>query len=212
MIRNDYLMRAIQQLSQAFGQLIAGKDAESPTDSLDIIEAHIADALNTRREFLFSQDIATVGEFDPRLAAELGRMFALHARVALKTGRADLAPLSTAWAFRCLIRALGQIDTPSALLAEAELTSMLRHDVTEIHGAQFALPAYVALFDFARRTKRVSRAEDSLFAAISLGAPSEIVNTGRQFFAGLLDLDDGELAQYQTSRDEIRELLDELDS
>ena len=141
MIRNDYLMRAIQRLSQAFGQLIAGKDAESPTDNLDIIEAHIADALNTRREFLFSQDITTVGEFDPRLAAELGRMFALHAAVAVKADHGELAQLSTTWAFRCLMRALQQIDTPSALMAESELTALLRHDVARRYGSEVARPA-----------------------------------------------------------------------
>ena len=47
MIRNDYLMRSIQQLSQAFGQILSGKDIESPEYTLDQIQTAIADVFNT---------------------------------------------------------------------------------------------------------------------------------------------------------------------
>ncbi len=210
MIRNDYLMRSIQQLSQAFGQILAGKDIESPEHTLDQIQTAIADAFNTRPEFIFSEDIESVDEFDPRLAAELGRLFALHARTSFAANRDDLARLSTPWAIRCLTHALGQIDTTSALIAESELTAFLRHDVAQTHASALALPAYEALFDFARRNRRITQAEDALFAAISLGAKPEVVEAGRLFFSELLHMDDDELARGQTSRAEIHEVLAEL--
>jgi len=212
MIRNDYLMRSIQQLSQAFGQILSGKDIDSPQHSLDRIEACIADALNIRPEFLFSEDIATVGEFDPRLAAELGRMFSLHACTSIAANRTDLARLSTPWAIHCLSHALGQIDTHSALIAESELTAFLRHDVAQTYAAALALPAYEALFDFARRNRRITQAEDALFAAISLGASTDVVDAGRLFFSELLNMDEEELARSQTTRAEINEVLAELRS
>jgi hypothetical protein len=107
---------------------------------------------------------------------------------------------------------LGQIDTTSALIAESELTAFLRHDVAQTHASALALPSYEALFDFARRNRRVTQAEDALFAAISLGAGPDVVEAGRLFFSELLHMDDHELARSQTSRAEIQEVLADLRS
>lgn len=212
MIKNDYLMKAIDRLAQAFGQLITGPEQNSPQDCLDVIESHLAEAMNTRKELLFSQDISAVDGYDPRLAAELGRMFGLHARVALEAQAYDVAQASTQWAVRCLVRGIQQSSTPTAMMAEHELVAMLKHDLVARYANNLALSAYIELFDFARRTTRVPQAEDALFAAIELGAPPEFAERGRQFFMSLLELEEDSLSAHETSVAEIQEILEDLAS
>ncbi|MGM0576941.1 MAG: DUF6483 family protein [Myxococcota bacterium] len=75
------------------------------------------------------------------------------------------------------------------------------------------LTAQMHLLDFHEAAGRFAKAEDALFKALDVAGPhAELIERGRRFYRGLLDLDDEALESGDLPRDEVRESLEDLES
>ncbi len=211
MLQNDFLMRAIRRLAQAFGEFIAGKAAENPQASLLQIENLLAESLNTRRQFLFDE-LAAKSDIEPRLAVEYGRLLALHANLAVQAGNQDLAALSSLQAAGFLKRGLVHQATESTLEAELRLVEFLRSDAGHVLPPQTVQESLKQLFRFSIATGRTAKAEDYFFMAVDGEADDTFrAEAIRAFENARARLNSQvELAEDELSLDELDALLAEL--
>ena len=184
MLQNDFLMRAIQRLAQAFGEFIAGKAAENPQASLLEIENLLAESLNTRRQFLFDE-LASKSEIEPRLAVEYGRLLALYANLAVQCGDEELAALGSKQAARFLQLGLGKQWSESSKEAELRLVELVRSEAGQFITEAGVVALLKELFRFAVETDRSAKAEDYLFMVLDRGEDLAFRDKGIAAFSAL---------------------------
>jgi len=210
-IQQDFLMRVIEKLAAAFFRIIAGKVDDEPAEAIREIENALAEALNTRRETLYAQPPDLFDDFDARLAAQVGRMFALHATLSARLGRKRDMERSLRMAIAALRKGLvtdvdeaGPIaaDTLDELL-EGELPLPL--DEAEVGGL------FRDLFEYNVALRRWADAEDHLFHALRFSDDADALRRrGIRFYDMLLELDDEDLDEGGLPRDEVVEAREDL--
>jgi hypothetical protein len=213
-IQQNAVLRMIAQLQAAFGRIFAGDkdDVEDKKRALFKLEGVLADVFRTRRELLFMRPEEMIEEFDPRLAAEVGRIFLVHADLSKSQGLDEADERSYRLAIQCLRGGLGEElghtdktsnDLMRKLLRARRITSVL-------DGDQMA-ETWRDIFEIEARRQHYAHAEDALFHAIDLADDSsDHVKRGMRFYETLLKLPDEVLEEGDLPRIEVQEALQEL--
>ena len=191
MIRNDYLMRLIEKLSQAFFNLVAGKSATPDETTASDVERLLSESLNANPMFLFSHLDAVLDDCDPRLAFELMRLLKLHA----ESTSSSKAEKSFHYAAKFAVLARGSQNEEAALDALRDLHTRIDLDAEMLE----------ALMDDELSHGRIATAENLLFEILDVEATPERIERANAFFDRLEILDDDALARGNFSKAEINE-------
>lgn len=211
-IRQDFILRMIEQLAEAFGRIFAGDTVDDEQRALFEIEGALAKTFRTRRELLFMHPEDNIEEFDPRLSAEVGRMFLEHARLSDSQGRPSASDRSFELGIQCLRNAIGEELSHSDMTSTDLMRELLRSErITTVLGADDMAETWRDIFEEEARLQHYPAAEDALFHAIDLAPnPTDHVRRGIRFFENLLKLPDEVLDESDLPRVEVEEALEEL--
>lgn len=212
-IRQDLIMKMIEQLAETFQRIFAGDSHQDPERQLIELEGALAKIFRTRRELLFMQPMQMIEEFDGRLNAEVGRAFVEHARLNEKLGRPELADRSWELAIEALRRGVGVDLQTSSENSNDVLRGMMRGEV----GGRFLTPSEMAdlwrdIFETESAAQRFDLAEDALFHAIDLADdPTDHVLRGIRHYRSLRQFSEEKLDEAGLPIDEVEATLDELE-
>src|SRR5699024_3799834 len=112
-IRQDYLLRMIEELADSYDNLFGGADTnplenvEDRQRALFEVEGILAEVFRTRRELLFVRPEEMIEDFDPRLSAEVGRFFLRYAELSDAQGAAQAAERAFSLGVMALRNGLG---------------------------------------------------------------------------------------------------------
>ncbi len=212
-IRQDFLLRMLEELADAFERIF--KDNEQVDDeerALFEIEGLLAEVFRTRRELLFMRPEEFIEDFDPRLAAEVGRLFLKHSELSAAQGDEHAAQRSFALAIQCMRGGLGQelshYDGGSNELMRELLRS---RQTTTVMSAEEMADTWRNIFEIEARRQHYPEAEDALFSAIDMADdPSDHVARGIRFFEALQKLPDELLEERGFPRRDVDEALEDL--
>lgn len=217
-IRQDFLLRMMKQLADSYADLFAGPDGEllteiaDPAGTLFALEGVLAEVFRTRRELIFVRPEEMIEEFDPRLSAEVGRLFLRYSELSDQLGHAQPAERAYQLAVTCLRGGLGCELSHYEEGSNGLMRELLRTErVTQALGAEEMAETWRKIFEIESRLQRYDFAEDAIFAAIALAAdPTDHIQRGMRFYQALLKLPDEMLDEVDMPRDEIEETLQEL--
>ncbi|MBA2664153.1 MAG: hypothetical protein H0U74_17815 [Bradymonadaceae bacterium] len=214
-IRQDFIMRMIEQLAAAFSRVFAGQPVSEISDpQLAMVELDdaLSEVLHVRAELLDVQPEDMLEAFTPQLAAEAARIFVARAQLARRLGRAQAWQVSVRFATRGLAEGIGHGFHTGQGTAIDLLREVLRDEtLASAHSNQELSVLWTTIFEHEASRRRLATAEDAIFAAIALGTETEkLQERGLLFFTQLLELDDEDIAQGGLTRAEIVEALAEL--
>lgn len=212
-IRQDLIMKMIEQLAETFQRIFAGDSHEDPEREIIELEAALAEVFRTRRELLFMKPMQMIEEFDGRLNAEVGRVFVEHARLHQELGRPEQADRSWHLAIEALRRGVGVDLHTSDENANDVLREILRSEI----GPRFLdtkemVDLWREIFETAAAAQRFDRAEDALFHAIDLADdPTDHIRRGIRHYKTLRQFSEELLEDAGLPIDEVEETLAELE-
>jgi hypothetical protein len=211
-IRQDFILRMIEQLAAAFGRIFAGDRVEDESRAIYELEGVLADVFRTRRELLFMSPEDNIEQFDSRLAAEVGRMLLEHSRLSTSQGRPEAAQRSFELAIQCLRGGIGEELSHTDKTSTDLMRELLRADKTAtVLDAEQMSETWRDIFELEARRQHYAQAEDALFHAIDLADdPTDHVKRGIRFYETLLKLSDEMLEEGDLPRVEVEEALQEL--
>jgi hypothetical protein len=213
-IRQDLIMKMIEQLAETFQRIFAGDSHEDPERALIEIETALAEVFRTRRELLFMKPMQMIEEFDGRLNAEVGRVFVEHARLHAERGRRHQADRSYELGIEALRRGVGVDLQTCDQNANDVLRELMRGDV----GPRFLSTEEMAdlwreVFETEAAAQRLDLAEDALFHAIDLADnPDDHIARGIRHYKTLRQFSDEQLERAGLPRDEVDDTLAELET
>jgi hypothetical protein len=218
-IRQDFLLRMMKQLADSYAGLFCGPEGEPKAEvedkerALFEVEGVLAEVFRTRRELLFVRPEEMIEDFDPRLAAQVGRFFLRYSELAEAQGHAQPAERAYELAILCLRGGLGcelsHNDEGSNGLMRQELRS---ERITRVLDSEEMAEIWRKIFEIESRLQRYDHAEDAIFAAIALAKdPTDHVQRGMRFYRALLKLPDEVLEEADLPREEVEEALEELE-
>lgn len=217
-IRQDFLLRMMKQLADSYADLFAGPDGEplteikDPAGTLFALEGVLAEVFHTRRELIFVRPEEMIEEFDPRLAAEVGRLFLRYCELNEQLGHMQPAERAYQLAVRCLRGGLGCELSHTEEGSNGLMRALLRTErITQVLSAEEMAEVWRKIFEIESRLQRYDLAEDAIFAAIALATdPADHIQRGMRFYQALLKLPDEMLDEVDMPRDEVEETLQEL--
>lgn len=211
-IRQDMILKMIQQLAETFQRIFAADSARDPERAVIDLEGALAQVFRTRRELLFMQPMQMIREFDGRLNAEIGRVFVEHARLNEQLGRQDEAHRSYHLAIEALRRGVGVDLQTSDQNANDVLRELLRGPIAlRFLSAEEIADLWREIFETEAAAQRLDQAEDALFHAIDLADnPHEHILRGVRHYRTLRQFSDEQLEDFGLPRDEVDATLEEL--
>lgn len=218
-IRQDFLLRMMKQLADSYAGIFMGPDGKKTAEIADKpgalfeVEGILAEVFRTRRELLFVRPEEMIEDFDPRLAAEVGRLFLRYSELAESQGHAQTAERSYGLGILCLRNGLGcelshEEDGSNALMREVLRT----REIQAVMSREERAEVWRKIFEIESRLQRYGLAEDAIFAAVELAEdPTDHAQRGIRYYNGLLKLPDEMLDEVDMPRDEIQEAIAELE-
>lgn len=214
MIKNDYLMRIIEQATAVLGRVLRLLQ----NDQIEQAETLIGEALGEYTGLTLDeldalpaeQLLARVGHFQQGGLGQqlmLAELLQTRARVALARGDDEMALYAALRALQIrLTLALGH-DVSNARLDSA-IDDLLR---TQLADVRLPTATLAQLFDYYEKTTQFDRAENVLWTLIDDHFTDEdMVQAGLAFYERLLRKSDSELRTGNLSRAEVEEAFDEL--
>ncbi|RLE24506.1 MAG: hypothetical protein DRJ65_09720 [Acidobacteria bacterium] len=215
MLRQDYILRMIQQLAQAVARLTAKARTEEPA----AVHAELHDALKdlTGLDFdvLDSLPLAAVlqvleADNDPNPARILAiaECSFIRARLADAADQVDIALRARVMALTLYLETFTLFRHEALAEAEKRAEDLL----ADLGGIDLPRDTILRLFRYRSATGRFADAENSLFDLVDRGlANSAVIGEGQKFYRRLLDLEDAQLAAGELPRDEVIEGQAELE-
>ncbi|MFB6375964.1 MAG: DUF6483 family protein [Bradymonadaceae bacterium] len=213
-IRADSILQMVRKLATTYEEIVAEGQPDKRA-TLEQIDQALADAFRSRPETLHMQVDHGIDEIDERLAAEVGRLLILRARVADELGNAELSDTSLEFACRSLLEA-AELSFHGAADEETTPLDLLRDVARSDRAADVMTPDEIAeiwrvAFRIEADRQHFPAAEDALFHALELTSnPGEIVEAGIAFYERLRELPDEVLERRGLPRQEVEAALEEL--
>jgi hypothetical protein len=209
-IQQNAILQMVEILADAFEENIAADIDEDR--ALFAIEEALAEVFRTRRELLFMRPEEMIEEFDPRLAAEVGRLFYEHSRISESQGHAEASAYSYALSVQALRMSVGQSLSRSQEDATDLMRRMLRSErILTVLDAEQMAETWRDIFEHEARSQHHALAEDALFHAIDLSAePTDHIRRGLRHYDKLLKLPDDVLEEGGLTRAEAEQAAREL--
>lgn len=212
-IRQDFLIRMLEELADAFERIFKDSgNVEDKDRALFEIEGILAEVFRTRRELLFMRPEEMIEDFDPRLAAEVGRLFLKHSELCEAKGQEHAAQRSFELGIKCLRGGLGQEISHADGGSNELMREMLRSRKTAtVMSADEMADTWRNIFEIEARRQHYPEAEDALFCAVDMASdPSDHVARGVRFFEALQKLPDELLEERGFPRQDVDEALEDL--
>ena len=216
MLRQDYILRMIQQLAQAVARLTARARTEDPAVVYAELHEALKDLTGLDFDVLDSLPLASVlqvleADNDPNPARVLAiaECSFIRARLADATDQKDTALRARVMALTLYLETFTLFRHEA--LAQAE--NRAEHLLTEFEAIDLPRDTILRLFRYRAATGRFAEAENALFDLVERGlASSAVIDEGRAFYRRLLDLEDEQLAAGELPRDEVIDGLAELEA
>lgn len=210
-IQQNAILQMVEILADAFEENIAA-DIDDEDRALFAIEEALAEVFRTRRELLFMRPEEMIEEFDPRLAAEVGRLFYEHSRISQSQGHDQAGAHSYALAVQALRMSVGQSLSRSQEDATDLMRRILRSErILSVLGAEQMAETWRDIFEHEARSQHHALAEDALFHAIDLSdQPTDHIRRGLRYYDKLLELPDEVLQEGGLTRTEAQNARQEL--
>lgn len=216
MLKQDYILRMIEQLAQVFGRLMGRIRSEDPTVIHREIEEALKDLTGLDFDVLDSLPLPAVlsvlqshSEPNPARVLAIADCSFLRSRLADAAGQANTALRTRIMALTLYLEALA-LFRHEALAPAIQRTEKLIDDLQA-----FDLPKETLLRLFRYRTDegRFDQAENLLFEMLDRGTPNDTLSDeGKAFYRGLLALNDSELEAGNLPRDEVLDGLSDFEA
>lgn len=214
MLKQDYVLRMIDQLARAVGRLVARmrqedreKVEESIGNTLEELTGLRFDLLDTLSLEALLKILEVDGERDPARCLAIAEMCLLRSELDRKDGFETKASNLQVRALTLFLEALF-VFRHAALAPTEERVERLVADL-----GVFDLPpeTLIRLFRYRASQGRFADAEDALFELVGRGLDDDGPRAeGRAFYERLLTLDDATLEAGRLPRDEVEEALADL--
>lgn len=209
----------MKQLADSYAGIFLGPDGKKSVEITDEpgalfeLEGVLAEVFRTRRELLFVRPEEMIEDFDPRLAAEVGRLFLRYAELSESQGHPQAAERGYELGVLCLKNGLGCELSHEEDGSNALMRAVLRtRKVSTVLSKDEQAEVWRKIFEIEARLQRYDHAEDAIFAAVALADdPTDHAQRGIRFYNGLLKLPDELLEEVDMPRDEIQEAIEELE-
>ena len=211
-IRQDLILKMIEQLAETFQRIFAGDKDSEPERAIFELEGALAKVFRTRRELLFMRPMEMIEEFDGRLNAEVGRLFVEHARLSEELGRGQDVKRSYHLAIEALRRGVGVDLQTTDENSNDVLRELLRSQVGPAYLDRSEMcDLWRDIFETEAAAQRFDLAEDALFHAIDLAEdPADHVARGIRHYDTLQQFSNEQLRACGLPADEVRATLAEL--
>lgn len=218
-IRQDFLIRMMKQLADSYAGIFVGPegkeiiDVDDKAGALFEVEGVLAEVFRTRRELLFVRPEEMIEDFDPRLAAEVGRLFLRYSELAESQGHAQPAERSYELGVICLRDGLGCELSNTEEGANGLMREVLRtRKIATVLDSEARAEVWRRIFEIESRLQCYDLAEDAIFEAVNLADdPTDHAQRGIRFYKSLLKLPDEVLDEVDLPRDEVEEAIVELE-
>ena len=216
MLRQDYILRMIQQLAQAVARLTARAKTEDPAVVRGELDEALKDLTGLDFDVLDSLPLAAVlqvleADNDPNPA----RILAIAECSFIRARLADAADQNET-ALRARVMALTlYLETFTLFRHEAlaEAENRAERLLTDLETVDLPRDTILRLFRYRSATGRFAEAENALFELVERGlANSAVVAEGQEFYRRLLDLEDAQLEAGKLPRDEVIDGQAELEA
>lgn len=214
MLKQDYILRMIEQVGKAFARLMARARTEEPAVVHQELEETLKDMTGLSFDVLDSLPLPTVltildshSDPDPARLLAIAECSFVRARLADGDQQAATAHRARVTALTLYLEALTLFRHEAVAEAEGRAEELM----TILEGFDLPHETTLRLFRFRSATGRFADAENALFELIqSRPADQGLVEEGLKFYQHLLSLDDGELQAGSLPRSEVLESLEEL--
>ena len=214
MLRQDYILRMIEQVAQAFGQLMARSRTADPAVVHQELDEALKDLTGLSFEVLDSLPLAAVlqvfeadNEPNPARILAIAECSFVRAQLADADDQADRAFRARVMALTLYLEALS-LFRHEALAPAKQRTHSL---IDELGPLNLPKETLVRLFRYRAASGRFADAENTLFELIDRGsANAALIDEGQTFYRRLLTLNDTELVAGNLPRDEVIEGLAEI--
>ena len=213
-LRNDYVLRLVRQLAEAIGRLLAKGRTATPEELQEDLEKSLEDLtgltltlvrqlsleqllgglrMGERSDSVRTLAAAEVLAMDADLGERLGRSEEVVAGLRFKAVGLYAAGLSD----------VGDVADPGCVERALGLLSRV---------GEWRMPPAVGLevFRWFESRAEFGRAEDVLFEIVGADGTGRCLAEGLEFYARLLEREDGELVRGGLPREEVRAGIEEL--
>ncbi len=213
MLRQDYILRMIEQLAQAVGRLMARVRTEDPAVVHQELDEVLKDLTGLNFDLLDSLPLPAVlqvleADSEPNPARILAIAECSFVRAHLADA-ADTALRIRVAALTLYLEALTLFRHEALAAAEKRTEDLIR----DLKSIDLPPETVVRLFRYRAATGRFADAEDALFQLLArdLASP-EVISEGQAFYRRLLTLEDTQLDAGNLPRDEVIDGLTELEA
>jgi hypothetical protein len=215
MLKQDYILRLIEQVAQAL-RLVAGSiKTEEPAVAQQDLDEALMDLTGLTFDLLDSLPLASVltildshSEPNPARILAIAECSFVRAQLAEASNRSDLALRVRVTALTLYLEALTLFRHEAVADAEARAEELI------LAFQSFDLPreTVLRLFRFRTTTGRFADAENALFDLLEREPKApDLLEEGTTFYRRLLTLTDVDLEAGNLPRDEVTEGLEELE-
>lgn len=216
MLKQDYILRMIEQLSRVLGQLMARVRTEDPTVVHREVEEALKDLTGLDFNVLDSLPLTSVlsvlqshAEPNPARILAIAECSFVRAQLADATGDADTALKTRVTALTLYMEALA-LFRHEALAPAIQRTDTL---ITDLESFDLPKETLVRLFRYRAAAGRFDHAENTLFDLLERwSADDALIDEGTSFYRRLLTLDDTQLEAGNLPRDEVIDGLSEFEA
>lgn len=215
MLKQDYILRLIEQVGKAFARLMDRAKTEKPAVVHQELDDALKDLTGLSFEVLDSLPLPSIltildshADPDPARLLAIAECSFVRAQLADETGQANTAFRARVTSLTLYLEALALFRHEAVAGAEKRAESLL----LDLESVELPQETVVRLFRFRAITGRFADAENVLFDMIER-RPSDqsLIEEGRRFYQSLLDMHDAVLENGNLPRSEVIESLGELE-
>ncbi|MFU8805200.1 MAG: DUF6483 family protein [Bradymonadaceae bacterium] len=212
-VRNDHLMRALQQMDAAYLQAVGQtRDQIDDDAALATVDNALANTFGTRAELIGILGTDLIDSLDPTLSAHAARLLGLRGRLLAELNQPDLAIHAMRLAHRAMMKLLDHVFEDEKREAAYHVEVLVKHPLA-VYGftTEELEVTYTELFSYHAGQSHFDRAEDCLFHALELTSePDELRRRGLKFYDHLLTLPNDALDRGGLPRREVEDARREL--
>lgn len=209
-LRQDYILRLIQQLSLAMARLIKKVDSDSEEIFLEALDGELDDLAGLPLSMLRSMPLEHIlGSMKMGEESDAPRILAAAEILGLDARRKDLSGQEAA-AAALRVKALGLYLPSMEVLGDlvpSEIQERVEQLLDDLREWDFPLELGLAALRWLEGRGRWAEAEDLLFSMAEGGCETRLYEAGRNFYLYLATLEDSRLEAGGLPADEVEEGL-----
>lgn len=211
MLKQDYILRMIEQLSRAVGRLLKRMKNDDREEVEESIGATLEELTGLRFSLLDTLSLEALlkildvdGERDPARCLVIAEMCLLRSELDRRDGFNTKAATLQVRALTLFLEALVVFRHAALATTEKRVERLVR----DLGPLDLPPETLIRLFRYRASQGRFADAEDALFELLERGVDDDTARAeGRAFYEHLLTLDDASLEAGRLPRDEVEESL-----